>query len=261
MAITAAAGLAAAVFLCAADAQENVIKQPVLLCSLVGASPTSTRPAKLPGHDYALRLLEAEFDVRVIAGPPGSASLADVKVVWLVPASGGATASATPDFAALLQFVEAGGGLFVLAEPSSANDAAAKLLEPLLRRLGVLVNPARIGPKTFLIPTTCPEIGGLCWAFDQAHPLEVEDGGPLLPPVLVRNDLAQRPKQTGAKDYPGALMVWGDKGQGRVAIVAGSGWASDAVMRKATGASDPPPAHDNAEILRRLLRWAAQAKP
>jgi hypothetical protein len=126
----------------------------------------------------------------------------------------------------------------------------------LLNRFGIVANDVRIGAKKQQIRPTTPLIGGLQWAAYNLCTLDVEDGGPLRPPVLVMNDLQQK-NALGNKDFVGVVMAWGNYGQGRIWAVADTGWISNSALLGKGQDGINLTGHDNWEIMSRMTHWVA----
>jgi hypothetical protein len=88
--------------------------------------------------------------------------------------------------------------------------------------------------------------------------LDVLESPNLEKPVLVPNDLAQKPGEPGASDFAGYAMIWGDLGLGRVVVIAGSDWATDAGLEGGGAAKDQGLRSDNRLILEALVGWASR---
>jgi hypothetical protein len=238
-----AVGILAASFLAdAADTLRPGDAKPVLLLRHV------------PSVEVVPRQLRPDFDVRLSREPLTTQSLAHVRVLCLGQPPRDTASSRPPpasisaaEVEPLMNFIDTGGAVLFFTRPSAGEDAPPRPEDRFLQGFGLTVGPVRIGPKTQRLPETNPLLGGLRWSASSLHVLDTSETSPLAGAVSVANDLAQKPVLPGGKDFSGVIMIWGQHGRGRLAVMADEG-----ALPSSTSTA---PQADNAEILRRLFGW------
>jgi len=239
--------------------------KPVLLYSRYFNAAGETR--YLPDGTFkdVLTRLREHFDVRVNTLPLTRENLSGVNVALIANPSDNAVGTNPPpphvsprDIDALTRFVEAGGGLIVMGNQENHN-LEVEDLNKLPTRFGLSFTNLYTDAKKLVLPKETPVLGGLRWAYYTGNLVEIAPAHPPKPRALVNNDLSQKPLK-GTRDQKGALLAIAEPGRGRVAVVTDSGWISnDALSGKGIG-DVAIHDHDNFEIFRRLVAWAAGQK-
>lgn len=235
---------------------------PVFLYSRYFNAKRETR--YLPDGTYkdVLDRLRGSFTLRVDEQPLNAESLKGVAVVLIANPSDKAIGDNPPphhcsasDAARLNEFVRGGGGLIVMGNQENHNLEIADM-NTLLDLFGVQFVNLYTDAKKLVLPAGTPLIGGLRWAYYTGNLLRLQPAHPARPRALVTNDLSQKPEQ-GTRDQSGVLLAIAEPGRGHVVVVTDSGWISnDALSGKGIG-NVAIKEHDNWEIFRRLVRWAA----
>lgn len=227
---------------------------PVILHNLTEAQVSVDGPLSGP-----IEQLTQRFRLEPLRFPPQPESLLQGRLVWLVfpgqPRHAPEDSRDAPSVATtLLGHVEAGGSLLLLTQrnPGEPGSAIAKAL---MARLGITQGNRRTGAKELKVPASHPVIGGLVWRTGGITPLDMEESAVLKKPVLLPNDLTQRPFAAADPDYAGLTMIWGEVGLGRIVIVGDTDWLAKSFWT-------PPPATSkavgtNALIFQRLVEWVA----
>jgi len=210
----------------------------------------------------ASRHLGKSFELRSALAPGGNDLLRSARLVWWVlPAAGALTgeiASVQETFAQRIPaYVEAGGTVLVMIGGRGGEPASA-LANVVLSKLGIILGPKRTGAKQLRLPERHPGIGGLVWTTAGMTPMDMEDSPALRRPVIVSNDLGQKPEVAGASDFAGMVMILGEWGRGRVVIVGDTDWVKKRAWE--TGA-DSEGTSDNRRILDGLVRWGIGEEP
>jgi hypothetical protein len=251
-----AALLFAAVSLVAADA-----RKPVFLYSRYFNAPGEARYQPDGTYRMLLEKLAADFTVRVTTNALTADSLRDVNVVLIAnPSDKAVGTNASPhhvtarDISELTQYVERGGGLFVMGNQENHN-LEVEHMNGLLRQFGIQMTNLYTDAKLLPIPASQPVIGGLNWAYYTGNLLLLDPQHPARPQALVVNDLTVKPPK-GTRDQAGVLMAAAQRGKGRLIVVTDAGWlTSDVFQDKGIGGVILKP-HQNEEIFRRLAKWA-----
>ena len=248
----------------AAEAATPAAKKPVVLYSRAFNAQGEAR--YLPDGTFkdVLGQLARNFDVRVSAAPLDRKTLDGVSVVVIANPSDKAVGTNPPprhmlavDILNLRQFVEKGGGLIVMGNQENHNLEIAHF-NSLLASFGLQFTNVYTDAKKLVIPKTTPVIGGLSWAYYTGNQVLVKPDHRAKARSLVDNDLKQKPDK-GPRDAAGSLLAIAEPGQGRVAVITDAGWlTNDALSGKGIG-DVAIKDHDNLEIMRRLLNWAAHA--
>ena len=248
----------------AAEAATPAAKKPVVLYSRAFNAQGEAR--YLPDGTFkdVLGQLARNFDVRVSAAPLDRKTLDGVSVVVIANPSDKAVGTNPPprhmlavDILNLRQFVEKGGGLIVMGNQENHNLEIAHF-NSLLASFGLQFTNVYTDAKKLVIPKTSPIIGGLSWAYYTGNQVLVKPDHRAKARSLVDNDLKQKPDK-GPRDAAGSLLAIAEPGQGRVAVITDAGWlTNDALSGKGIG-DVAIKDHDNLEIMRRLLNWAAHA--
>lgn len=247
----------------AAEGAKPAAKKPVVLYSRVFNAVGEGR--YLPDGTYrdVLGLLARDFDVKVSAAPLDANLLEGVSAVLIANPSDKAVGTNPPprhmlavDILTLRRYLEKGGGLIVMGNQENHNLEIDRF-NTLLASFGLQFTNIYTDAKKLVIPRTTPVVGGLRWAYYTGNQVLVKSDHPAKPRSLVDNDLAQKPAK-GLRDASGSLLAVAEPGKGRVAVVTDAGWLSnDALSGKGIG-DVAIKDHDNLEIMRRLLNWAAQ---
>lgn len=238
--------------------------KPILLYSRYFCAEGEKR--YLPDGTYAdiLKHLGTTFEVRTHAQPLRAASLQGVTVVVIANPSDQAVAGNPPpphcsaeDIAALVPYVENGGGLLVMGNQENHNYELTDM-NVLLGRFGMQFVNVYTDAKRLVIPASAPIIGGKAWAYYTGNQIVVQAGHPAGPKPIVSNDLAQKPVG-GPRDAAGVLMSLATPGKGHVVLVTDAGWISNDVLSGKGVGKIVIAEHDNAEIFTLLCRWCAGA--
>ena len=248
----------------AADAAKPAAKKPVVLYSRAFNAQGENRYSADGTFKDVLGQLARTFEVRVSDRPLDRSILQDVSVVVIANPSDKAVGTNPPprhmlavDILNLRQYVEKGGGLIVMGNQENHNLEIAHF-NSLLGSFGLQFTNVYTDAKKLVIPKTAPIIGGLRWAYYTGNQVLVKPDHRAKARSLVANDLAQKPDK-GPRDAAGSLLAVAEPGQGRVAVITDAGWlTNDALSGKGIGEVAIKD-HDNLEIMRRLLNWAAHA--
>ena len=248
----------------AAEAATPAAKKPVVLYSRAFNAQGEARYLSDGTFKDVLGQLARNFDVRVSAAPLDRKTLDGVSVVVIANPSDKAVGTNPPprhmlavDILNLRQFVEKGGGLIVMGNQENHNLEIAHF-NSLLASFGLQFTNVYTDAKKLVIPKTSPIIGGLSWAYYTGNQVLVKPDHRAKARSLVDNDLKQKPDK-GPRDAAGSLLAIAEPGQGRVAVITDAGWlTNDALSGKGIG-DVAIKDHDNLEIMRRLLNWAAHA--
>jgi hypothetical protein len=144
------------------------------------------------------------------------------------------------------EWVESGGRMLLLIEPGMTDPK----LRMLLGQFGIILNPVRMTGKHWRFSDRTPLFSGQTWSTHVLGTLDaVEDSEPMST-LLVVNDLSVKPRKSGQRDYPGAVMVLKRRGEGRVGVVAAGDWISPTAHESFV--DDPM---ENGIILKGLLDW------
>lgn len=247
----------------AAAAEASTGGKPVLLYSRYFNAEGEDR--YLPDGTYkeVLSRLREDFDVRAHALPLNPETLAEVKVLLIANPSDQAVGNHPPphhftteDIRQIARFVRRGGGLILMGNQEGHN-LETEDTNKLLRRFGLQFVSRYTDAKKLVLPKDTPIIGGLSWAYFTGNQIQIETGHRANPRALVMNDLAQKPVG-GPRDEPGCLLAVAEPGRGRVVVVTDSGWIIEPALKGQGVGGVVIPDHDNWEIFRRLVRWAAQ---
>ena len=249
----------------AAEAAKPAAKKPVVLYSRAFNAQGEAR--YLPDGTFkdVLGQLAQNFEVRVSAAPLDRKTLDGVSVVVIANPSDKAVGTNPPprhmlavDILNLRQYVEKGGGLIVMGNQENHNLEIAHF-NSLLASFGLQFTNVYTDAKKLVIPKTSPIIGGLSWAYYTGNQVLVKPDHRAKARSHVDNDLAQKPDK-GPRDAAGSLLAIAEPGQGRVAVITDAGWlTNDALSGKGIGEVAIKD-HDNLEIMRRLLNWAAHVE-
>lgn len=210
------------------------------------------------GRDFVLKVSSAPLDAKMLEG---------IDVVVIANPSDKAVGTNPPprhmgadDILNLRRYVENGGGLIVMGNQENHNLEIAHF-NSLLASFGLQFTNVYTDAKKLVIPKTTPVVGGLRWAYYTGNQVLVKADHRAKPRSLVDNDLRQKPEK-GSRDAAGSLLAVAEPGKGRVAVITDAGWLSnDALSGKGIG-DVAIKDHDNLEIMRRLLNWAAhEGKP
>ncbi|HKS37372.1 MAG TPA: hypothetical protein VJW76_09300 [Verrucomicrobiae bacterium] len=236
--------------------------KPVLLYSRYYNAEGENR--YLPDGTYkeVLQQLRGEFEVRVHNQPLTPETLAGVKLLLIANPSDKAVGNhpapphvSTGDIKTLAGFVEKGGGLIIMGNQENHN-LEINDVNRLLSRFGIQFTNLYTDAKKLVLPREAPLVGGLSWAYYTGNLLLLDPSHPAKPRAPVMNDLNQKPAK-GARDQPGCLLATAEPGKGRVVIATDSGWITDTAL-DGRGIGDVAiKDHDNWEMFRRLVRWAA----
>ncbi len=248
----------------AAEAATPAVKKPVVLYSRAFNAQGEAR--YLPDGTFkdVLGQLAHNFEVRISAAPVDRKTLDGVSVVVIANPSDKAVGTNPPprhmlavDILNLRQYVEKGGGLIVMGNQENHNLEIAHF-NSLLASFGLQFTNVYTDAKKLVIPKTTPVIGGLRWAYYTGNQVLVKPDHRAKARSLVDNDLKQKPDK-GPRDAAGSLLAIAEPGQGRVAVITDAGWlTNDALSGKGIG-DVAIKDHDNLEIMRRLLNWAARS--
>ena len=204
------------------------------------------------------RHLGMKFELRSMQGPGGSDLLRSTRLVWWVFPVAGGSASVQEVFAqGIPGYVEAGGSVLMMIG-GRGGDPGMESAKVVLSRLGIVLGPKRTGAKRLRIPDRHPAMGGLVWTTAGLTPMDMEDSPVLGRPVIVSNDLGQKPWVAGAPDFAGMVMILGEWGRGRVVIVGDTDWVKKPGWN--VGA-DSDGLSDNRRILDGLVRWGIGQGP
>lgn len=248
----------------AAEPAKANTKKPVVLYSRAFNAVGEKRYEADGTFKDALGQLAQNFDVRVSAAPLDRKTLEGVSVVVIANPSDKAAGTNPPprhmlavDILNLRQYVEKGGGLIVMGNQENHNLEIAHF-NSLLASFGLQFTNVYTDAKKLVIPKTTPVIGGLRWAYYTGNQVLVKADHRAKARSLVDNDLTQKPPK-GPRDAAGSLLAVAEPGQGRVAVITDAGWlTNDALSGKGIGEVAIKD-HDNLEIMRRLLNWAAHS--
>jgi hypothetical protein len=236
--------------------------RPVLLYSRHFNAEGETR--YLPDGTFkdVLGRLREHFDVRVHARALTKETLADVKLVLIANPSDKSVGSHPPpahfspaDIRTMTRFVEAGGGLIIMANQENHN-LEVEDTNKLLAGFGLQLTNLYTDAKQLVLPKQTPIIGGLRWAFYTGNLLRLDSAHAARPRPLIQNDLAQKPPK-GTRDQPGVLLATAEPGKGRVVVVTDAGWITDDALSGKGIGGVAITEHDNWEIFLRLTTWAA----
>ena len=253
-------------FTAVASAVAAEVKKPVLLYSRYFNAPGEARYQPDGTYKTLLTRLASEFTVRVNSEPLTATTLRNVNVVLIAnPSEKAVGTNAAPhhvdgrDLTELNQFVERGGGLFVMGNQENHN-LEVEHMNALLKMFGMQFTNLYTDAKLLPLPRSQPVIGGLNWAYYTGNLVLLDTNHPARPRALVMNDLGIKPPR-GTRDQAGALMAASQPRQGHVIVVTDAGWlTSDVFDDKGIGGLVLKP-HDNYEIFRRLAHWAATPRP
>lgn len=234
-----------------------VASKPILLHNLPEA-----QIVKGGSFEAVSQHLAKAFELRSVLAPGAGDILRSTRLVWwVVPVAGGLTKEGALAQEALVPripgYVE-GGGTFLLTLGGRGGDSGMEMAKAVLSRLGIVLGPKRTGAKKLRIPDRHPGIGGLVWTTGGLTPMDMEDSPVLRRPVIVSNDLAQKPGVPGAPDFAGIVMILGEWGRGRVVIVGDTDWVKKPAWE--TGA-DSDGWSDNRRILDGLVGWGTGEEP
>ncbi len=260
-------GLAAAFFLAGSAAFLSAAdpapaKKPVLLYSRYFNAEGEKR--YLPDGTYQAILEQARnhFEVRISNDPLNRQTLAGVNVVLIANPSDKASGGNPPphhfsagDIRELTRFVENGGGFIIMGNQENHN-LEIEDTNKLLAHFGMQFTNLYTDAKLLAVSKDAPVIGGLRWAYYTGNQVLLDSNHPARPRSLVTNDLAQKPPK-GPRDQAGILMGASEPGKGRVIVITDSGWLTDDALSEKGIGDIVLKGHDNWEIFRRLVLWAA----
>jgi hypothetical protein len=245
-----------------ARSAENPPAKPVLLYSRHFNAEGESR--YLPDGNYKpiLDQLRADFAVRVSREPITPAKLRDVAVVLIANPSDQAAGTNPPpphfsaaDLGTLGAYIRDGGSLILMGNQENHN-LEVEDTNKLLAQFGLQFTNLYTDAKHLVLPREMPVIGGLRWAYYTGNSLLVHPTPNARLFAAVTNDLAQ-PPLAGKRDEPGILLAMVQSGRGRVVAITDSGWLADWALSGQGIGGVAIREHDNAEIFRRLTRWAA----
>jgi len=233
------------------EGQTVTSSKPILLHNL----PESQVVKRGPFAGVCQHLAKA-FELRSILAPGTGDLIRSSRLVWWVlPVAGtltGESALAQEAFAQRVpSFVEAG-GLLLITIGGRGGDSGMESAKVIFLNLGIILGPKRTGAKKLQIPDRHPAIGGLVWTTTGLTPMDMEDSPILRRPVIVSNDLGQKPEVAGAPDFAGMVMILGEWGRGRVVVVGDSAWLKKPAWEDG---ADSGGQSDNMRILDGLVRW------
>jgi hypothetical protein len=156
----------------------------------------------------------------------------------------------------LLRYVEGGGALWVMIQ-GEARGPDSGLTQAILSKLGIVQGNRRTGAKRLLLPDRPPWTGDLTWTTGGITPCDIEESPALGKPLLMPNDLAQKPFQAQEPDFAGLAMILGEHGKGRIAILGDVDWLKLPAW-EALSPTGPAVPH-NRLLLDRLLNWTLKA--
>ncbi len=237
-------------------------KKPVLLYSRHFNALGETRYQPEGNYKEVLTRLRGEFEVRVHAEPLTAKTLAGVNVVLIANPSDKAAGTNPPphhvtagDIAVLTQFIELGGGLFVMGNQENHNFEFTDL-NKLLARFGLQFAERFTDMKKITVPKGTPVIGGLNWGYYTGNQIVVEVGHAAKPRPLINNDVSVTPI-SGPRNEPGCLLAVAEPGRGKVVLVTDAGWLTDDALTEKGIGGNVVKGQENWEIMRRLSHWAA----
>jgi hypothetical protein len=208
-----------------------------------------------------LTIARKDFGVIVDSEPLTAAKLRRVAVVLIANPSDKAVSNnpAPPHIGkkeaeVLTAFVKRGGGVIVMGNQENHNLETGELNE-WIRTFGYEFKDSYTDAKQLVIPKEVPEIGGLRWAYYTGN-LLVPTDPKTKAAISVENDLNQKPVK-GTRDQKGTLLAGVQFGKGRVVLVTDSGWLTTTALNGEGIGEVAIKEHDNAEIFRRLVKWAA----
>ena len=245
------------------DGAERSLPKPVVLYSRHFNAQGEER--YLPDGTYkdVLEKMQAEFEVRVNSEPLTEKALRGVSVLLIANPSEKAVGSNPPPqhFSAasrlvISNYVRGGGGLFLMGNQENHNLEVEQTNE-LLRQFGMQFTNIYSDAKALTIPKTTPIIGGLRWGFYTGNAIQLTPGSEGMSRGLVMNDIRVKPV-AGKRDFPGLLLAISEPGRGRVVVATDAGFISNAALRHEAIGPVKIEEHDNWEIFRRLLHWAAR---
>ena len=247
---------------CQTGAHTSYSSRPVLLYSLYFNAPGENRYAPDGVYREVLTRLRREFDVRVSAEPLTTESLRGVSVVLIANPNDKAHGTNPPphhvtsaDVATLARFVNDGGGVIMLSNQDLHNCETTDANQ-LLAAFGLRLENRYTDIKLLPIPATTPVIGGLKWAYYSGNVVIPTPGHPARPRAWVTNDLNVTLLK-GSRDEAGVLLAVAEPGRGRVVVATDAGWITDGNLLGNAGGYTVA-GHDNLEIFKRLVRWAAR---
>lgn len=258
-------GLLLGLVLGAALAAPAAVPRPVLWYCLHYQAPGENRYAPDGAYAEALRVLAQDFEVRVSAARPARATLRGVAVVLIANPNAAAHGTNPPpahlgpeDGRALGRFVERGGGLVVFGNQENHNLETENLNRHLLGRFGLrLSNVGFQDGKLYMLPAEAPFAAGLRWAYYMGNHVVFAPDHPARPRPVLWND-PERPALNGPRNGPGVLLAVATPGRGRVVVATDAGWLGNAaLLDQGVGGGFVIRGHDNAEVARRMFRWAA----
>ena len=206
--------------------------------------------------------LRDDFVVRVSHEPLQTATLADVSVVLIANPSDRAVGTNPPpphftpaDGRTLGRYVRNGGSLIVMGNQENHNLEFEET-NRLLSQFGVQFTNLYTDAKQLVLPRDVPVIGGLRWAYYTGNSIVIHPAPGAKLFAAVTNDLAQ-PPLSGKRDEPGVLLAMVQSGRGRFIAITDSGWLADWALSGQGIGGVAIREHDNAEMFRRVTRWAA----
>lgn len=243
-------------------AAAEATRKPVLLYSRYFNAVGETRYQPDGNYKEVLTRLRGEFEVRVHAEPLTARTLAGVNVVLIANPSDKAAGTNPPphhvaagDITVLTQFIEQGGGLFVMGNQENHNFEFTDL-NKLMARFGLQFVDRHTDIKLLPVPKPTPVIGGLNWLYYSGGQVLLTTGHAARPRALVSNDLAVKPIN-GPRNEAGCLLAVAEPGKGRVVFVTDAGWVTDDSLAGKPIGEVTVKGADNWEIMRRLSHWAA----
>lgn len=238
-------------------------RKPVLLYSRHFNAAGESRYLPEGTYREILARLRTSFVIQVHDRPLNAETLRGVDVVLIANPSDRAVGTnpppphfRPPDIDAISRHIEAGGGLVLLGNQENHNlelDDTNRLLA----RFGLQFANIYTDAKALQLPRQTPIIGGLRWAYYTGNQVQLTPGHPARPRALVSNDLAQKPA-AGTRDAAGILLATAEPGRGRVIVATDAGWLTDDALSGRGIGGVAIRDHDNEELCRRLLLWAAQ---
>lgn len=237
-------------------------RRPVVWYCLRYQAPGENRYAPDGTYRDILQTLGQTFEVKVSAAEPTMESLRGVDVVLLANPNDQAFGTNAPPFhmtakniATWKQYIRRGGGLILMGNQDNHNLETIEVNQ-LLREFGMTFEPNYTDLKRLTIPVGVPALAGLRWAYYSGNQIRLIPDHSAHPRPWVTNDPAQ-PLLKGQRNAAGILMAGAQLGKGRVIVATDSGWISANALNGVGIGGYYISDHDNPEIIRRMLLWAA----
>jgi hypothetical protein len=236
--------------------------RPVLWYCLYFNAPGENRYTADGAYSNVIAELRKTFDVRISDERPTFNSLVGINAVLIANPNDQAFGTNSPphhmdlaEIDALLHYVERGGGVIVMGNQENHN-LEIDAMNRLLGRWGMQFVNRYTDAKLLILPSRTPVLGGLRWAYYTGNQVAIAQDHPAKPSAWVMNDLSQPPK-VGPRDEPGCLLARAHPGRGRVVVVTDSGWVGNNALEGRPVGDVVIEGHDNLEIFKRVLEWAA----